>query len=447
MNILILTNEGTDPSAIGIQLLIIAILILINAFLAASELSILSANPYKIDYLANQNNKKAKLVKKLKEDETKFLSTIQVGITLAGFFSSATAAVSLSSGFGELLTSLNIPFGSEIALIIVTLVLSYFTLVLGELLPKRIALRNPEKTAMSLAGLINIIRIIFKPVVFLLSGSCELLVKLFRLNSKVEDKVTEEEIKALVSSGVEDGTIDEDEQEMINAVFTFGDLKVRDVMTPRIKVCMIDICDDIENIKRIIKEEQYTRIPVYKNNKDDIIGILNIKDIIFALDNEYTNMELEDILRKPSFVIENMPADNLFKKMQKEKNHSAIVIDEQGIFIGFITMEDLIEEIVGNIDDEYDESIYSIRKIHDNTYLIDGSVPIQDINRELDLNIKKENETYSSLAGMVLDICETFPKEDTVLLLDEYHISLQVVKIEKNRIKTIKLKINKEEEK
>ena len=447
MNILILTNEGTDPSTIGIQLLIIAILILINAFLAASELSILSANPYKIDYLANQNNKKAKLVKKLKEDETKFLSTIQVGITLAGFFSSATAAVSLSSGFGELLTSLNIPFGSEIALIIVTLVLSYFTLVLGELLPKRIALRNPEKTAMSLAGLINIIRIIFKPVVFLLSGSCELLVKLFRLNSKVEDKVTEEEVKALVSSGVEDGTIDEDEQEMINAVFTFGDLKVRDVMTPRIKVCMIDICDDIENIKRIIKEEQYTRIPVYKNNKDDIIGILNIKDIIIALDNEYTNMELEDILRKPSFVIENMPADNLFKKMQKEKNHSAIVIDEQGIFIGFITMEDLIEEIVGNIDDEYDESIYSIRKIHDNTYLIDGSVPIQDINRELDLNIKKENETYSSLAGMVLDICETFPKEDTVLLLDEYHISLQVVKIEKNRIKTIKLKINKEEEK
>lgn len=447
MNILILTNEGSEPSSLLVQLIIIAVLILINAFLAASELSILSANPYKIDYLVNQNNKKAKLVKKLKEDETKFLSTIQVGITLAGFFSSATAAVSLSSGLGELLTSLNIPFGSEIALIIVTLILSYFTLVLGELLPKRIALRNPEKTAMSLAGIINIIRIIFKPIVFLLSGSCEILVRLFRLNSKNEDKVTEEEVKALVSSGVEDGTIDEDEQEMINAVFTFGDLKVRDVMTPRIKVCMIDICDDIENIKRIIKEEQYTRIPVYKNNKDDIIGILNIKDIIIALDNEYTNIELEDILRKPSFVIENMPADNLFKKMQKEKNHSAIVIDEQGIFIGFITMEDLIEEIVGNIDDEYDESIHSIRKIHDNTYLIDGSTPIQDINRELDLNIKKENESYSSVAGMILDICETFPKEDTVLLLEEYHISLQVVKIEKNRIKTVKMKINKAEEK
>ena len=145
--------------------------------------------------------------------------------------------------------------------------------------------------------------------------------------------------------------------------------------------------------------------------------------------------------------MENMPADNLFKKMQKEKNHSAIVIDEQGIFIGFITMEDLIEEIVGNIDDEYDESIHSIRKIHYNTYLIDGSTPIQDINRELDLNIKKENESYSSVAGMILDICETFPKEDTVLLLEEYHISLQVVKIEKNRIKTVKMKINKAEEK
>ena len=162
MKILILTNEGNEPSTLGIQLIIIAILILINAFLAASELSILSANPYKIDSLANQNNKKAKLVKKLKEDETKFLSTIQVGITLAGFFSSATAAFSLSSGFGEFLEGLKVPFGSEIALIVVTLILSYFTLVLGELLPKRIALRNPEKTAMSLVGAVNVIRIIFK---------------------------------------------------------------------------------------------------------------------------------------------------------------------------------------------------------------------------------------------------------------------------------------------
>ena len=206
--------------------------------------------------LAEKGNKKAKLVQKLQEDETKFLSTIQVGITLAGFFSSATAAVSLSEGFGEWLSSLNVPFAETIALIVVTLILSYFTLVFGELFPKRIALRSPEKIAMAFSGPVNVIRLIFKPIVFLLSGSCNLLVKLFRLKPNNDEKVTEDEVIALVSTGVDDGTIDKDELELIDAVFTFGDLSVKDVMTPRIDIKMIDINDSLKSIDETIKKER-----------------------------------------------------------------------------------------------------------------------------------------------------------------------------------------------
>ena len=264
--ILNVASEVPPSNGLITQFIIIFVLIIVNAFFASSELAILSANPIKINLLAEKGNKKAKIVQKLQEDDTKFLSTIQVGITLAGFFSSATAAVSLSEGLGKWLTGLNVPFASTIALIIVTLILSYFTLVLGELFPKRIALRSPEKIALRFAKPINVIRIIFKPIVFLLSGSCNLLVKLFRLKPNNDDKVTEDEVLALISSGVDDGTIDQDELDIIDNVFIFGDLNVRDVMIPRVDLVMINIDDDLKNIDKIIKKERYTRLPVYQDN-------------------------------------------------------------------------------------------------------------------------------------------------------------------------------------
>lgn len=382
---MLLNVAGEAPSNNGLitQLIIIVVLIVINAFFASSELAILSANPIKIGMLAEKGNKKAKLVQKLQEDETKFLSTIQVGITLAGFFSSATAAVSLSEGFGEWLSSLNVPFAETIALIVVTLILSYFTLVFGELFPKRIALRSPEKIAMAFSGPVNVIRLIFKPIVFLLSGSCNLLVKLFRLKPNNDEKVTEDEVIALVSTGVDDGTIDKDELELIDAVFTFGDLSVKDVMTPRIDIKMIDINDSLKAIDETIKKERYTRLPVYEDSKDNIIGILNIKDIVLFLDYKHLKKEdIKSILRKPQYVTETMKADNLFKDLKKNKEHSALVIDESGSISGYVTLEDLIEEVMGNIYDEHDEVIEPIEKIDDNTYLVLGNTSIQEINRD-----------------------------------------------------------------
>ena len=438
---MLLNVAGEAPSNNGLitQLIIIVVLIVINAFFASSELAILSANPIKIGMLAEKGNKKAKLVQKLQEDETKFLSTIQVGITLAGFFSSATAAVSLSEGFGEWLSSLNVPFAETIALIVVTLILSYFTLVFGELFPKRIALRSPEKIAMAFSGPVNVIRLIFKPIVFLLSGSCNLLVKLFRLKPNNDEKVTEEEVMALVSTGVDDGTIDKDELELIDAVFTFGDLSVKDVMTPRIDIKMIDINDSLKAIDETIKKERYTRLPVYEDSKDNIIGILNIKDIVLFLDYKHLKKEdIKSILRKPQYVTETMKADNLFKDFKKNKEHSALVIDESGSISGYVTLEDLIEEVMGNIYDEHDDVVEPIEKIDDNTYLVLGNTSIQEVNRELDLDIER-NDQYNSIAGLISYHLEYIPEVDEVITLDQYGISLKIIRKDKNRIVKIEL--------
>ena len=431
-----------DPlSGITTQLIIIVVLIIINAFFAASELAILSANPNRINMLAEKGNKKAKIVQKLQSDETKFLSTIQVGITLAGFFSSATASVTLSEGFAKTLASMNIPFADVIALVLVTLVLSYFTLVFGELFPKRIALRSPEKIAILFARPINLIRILFKPVVFLLSGSCELLVRLFRLKNDSDEKVTEDEVMALVSTAVTHGTIDEDEMELIDAVFTFGDLSVRDVMIPRVDIVMIDINDNISKIVKKIKEEKYTRIPFYDENPDKIIGILNIKDIVLILGNKNITIEnLKSILRKPYYVSESMKADTLFKELQNNQEQSALVIDESGSLSGYVAMEDLIEEVMGNIYDEYDDVVDSITKCDDNSYIIEGSTSIQEINRELDLELKKNNE-YNSIAGLITYNLERVANVNDEIILD--NITFKVLEVKNNRILKVKLLFNK----
>lgn len=434
--------ESVPSSGVAVQLIIIVVLILINAFLASSELAILSANPAKISMLAEKGEKKARLVLMLQADETKFLSTIQVGITLAGFFSSATAAVSLSSGISNIFTKLGLPFASEISLVSVTLILSYFTLVFGELFPKRIALRNPEGIAMAFAKPINIIRIIFKPVVFFLSGSTDLLVKLFRLKNKEEEKVTTDEVMALVNMGVTDGTIDLDEKELIDNVFTFDDLKVKNIMIPRRDVVAIDIDDSIEDIFRIIQNEQYTRIPVFKESLDNIIGVLNIKDIVLSLDlKDISINSLRSILREPYYVSEVMKADKLFKDLQNGNEQCAVVLDEVGSFAGFITMEDLIEEIFGNIYDEHDEVISNIVQLDNERYIVLGITSIQELNRELDLEIEMENDSYNSLAGLITYYLQKIPQKNDELILQNYGISIKVLEVANNRIGKIELMI------
>ncbi len=439
------TTDVPDSGNVTTQLIIIAILIIVNAFFAASELAILSANPNKLKLKAEKKNKKAKLVLKLQEDETKLLSTIQVGITLAGFFSSATAAVSLSEGMAKALESINFPFASQISLIVVTLILSYFTLVLGELFPKRLALRNPEGIAMFVARPISIIKLIFKPIVFILSGSCTLLAKLFRLDKNKDDSVTEDEVIALVNEAVDDGEMLEDEQELIENVITFTDLLVKDVMKPRIDVFMIDINDSPVEIKRKLKAEKYTRVPVYDGDTDNIIGIINIKDLFFELKSNFTIEEFKSILRKPYFVVEGMKAHTLFNNLKKMQEHSAVIIDEVGSVSGYVTLEDLIEEITGDIFDEHDEIEKTVEKLDDFNYIVDATLSIQDINKELDIELKRDFD-YNSLAGYIQNKLECMPKVNDEYYLEDDNITFKIIEVYNNRIKKIKITLNPKSE-
>ena len=423
------------PEELSSQIIIILILLLINAFFAASEMAIISANHIKLDLLIAEGNKKAKIVRKLQEDETKLLSTIQVGITLSGFFSSATAASSISN-----ILSNKFSLPNEVSVVIITLILSYFTLVLGELFPKRLALRSPEKIAMLVAIPISFIKTIFKPIVFILSISTDLLAKLFKLKRQPNESVTEDEIKAMISNGVDAGTINTKEQELISAVFTLDDLLVKDIMTPRVNVFMLDINTPIIKLKKLIKQEQYTRVPIYENNKDNIIGILNLKDIFLFLNSNYTTEDIKKILREAIFVPESMKCNTLLKEMQTKKSQSAIVIDETGSVSGYVTLEDVIEEITGNIYDEHDEVLNFIHKLNDKEFIVDAAIPIHDINKELGLKITYKNEKYTTIAGYVTYYNEGLPNINDEIVIN--NLKFNILEIDTNRVTKVKMIIN-----
>lgn len=437
------SNDDADADAnnLILQIVLIVVLTLINAFFAMSEMAVISANKTKIEIYAKDGKKKALLVQKLLDNETNFLSTIQVGITLAGFFSSATAAGQMSDLFSGWLLSLNIPYAETIAVVVITLLLSVLTLIFGELLPKKIALTSPEKIAMNVAGPINIVRILTIPLVKFLSGSCNLICKLIGLNKYlVEDKVSEEEIISVVEEGVEDGTLDVEKQKMIESVLKFNDLTATDIMTPRIKVFMIDIEEPLSEYLNDIFEQKFTRIPVYKETRDNIIGLIHVRDLMQAIiEKGVENVKIDKVMRKALYVRDMMKINKLFQVMKDTKNQIAILLDEFGGVSGIATMEDIVEEVVGNIYDEYDDEKNFIR-LNDNQYLVNGDTPIQEVNRHLDLEFDEENNNYDTIGGLVLATLDTFPKGGEVLTFDNIEIVVQKVKNQK--IETLRVTIN-----
>mgnify|MGYP003289816421 CR=1 FL=1 len=434
-------DADADANSLVLQIVLIVVLTLINAFFAMSEMAVISANKTKIEIYAKDGKKKAILVQKLLDNETNFLSTIQVGITLAGFFSSATAAGQMSDLFSGWLLSLNIPYADTIAVVVITLLLSVLTLIFGELLPKKIALTSPEKIAMNVAGPINIVRILTIPLVKFLSGSCNLICKLIGLNKYlVEDKVSEEEIISVVEEGVEDGTLDVEKQKMIESVLKFNDLTATDIMTPRIKVFMIDVEEPLSEYLNDIFEQKFTRIPVYKETRDNIIGLIHVRDLMQAIiEKGVENVKIDKVMRKALYVRDMMKINKLFQVMKDTKNQIAILLDEFGGVSGIATMEDIVEEVVGNIYDEYDDEKNFIR-LNDNQYLVNGDTPIQEVNRDLDLEFDEENNNYDTIGGLVLATLDTFPKGGEVLTFDNIEIVVQKVKNQK--IETLRVTIN-----
>ncbi len=336
------------------SILLLIVLIIINGIFSASELAFLSLDKVELKDKVKQKDKKAILINKILQDPSAFLSTIQIGITLAGFLASAFAADYFADYFISVfnISIITTSVFRTILVVLITLVLSYFTLVFGELVPKKLAINNPYKVASNFVGLINVVRIIFSPLIKLLTISTNFICKL--LNTKDnEETLTEEDIKKMILLGRSEGIIEEKEKEYILNIFNFNDIEVSKVMTPKKDVVLVDIDEDIKDIVLKIKDTRFSRFPVYEDNKNNIIGVLNVKDFIINR-NHNEEIILKDIIKPISKFKSNEKIDDVFRHMQ-EKNESMCAIYSDKSFVGIVTVEDAVEEIVGNIYDEYDK--------------------------------------------------------------------------------------------
>ena len=422
------------------QILVLVILIAINAFFAASEIAFISLNDIKIELKAKEGNKKAQKISKMLKNPSKFLATIQIGITLAGFLSSAFASDAFSDilapKFYNLIPAISLQRWKEISIIIITLILSYFTLVFGELVPKRIAMKYAQQLSFMSVGIIRTISIITLPFVKLLTFSTNVISKLFGVTGEDNEEVSEEEIKMLIDVGEEKGTIEKGEKEMINKIFEFNDRVVSEIMIPRTQVYALDMELTIdETIKLLNEDNRYSRIPIYDENIDNIRGTVHIKDILLNQNKE--NIKLKDIAREATYVLENIYIDDVFRELKRNKKQIAIVVDEYGGTAGIITIEDILEEIVGEIYDEYDIEEIKYKKIDNNTFLLDGEIPVYEVERILEVDLPEGD--YDTISGYLLFELNRIPNnKEKDIIIETDKVIYKIEKIEGNRIKTIK---------
>ncbi|MBP9920747.1 MAG: HlyC/CorC family transporter [Proteiniclasticum sp.] len=428
-------------SDLGPQLLTIVLLILVNAFFAMAEMAMVSANKVRIGVEADKGNPRALKLQKILKRPSDFLSTIQVGITLAGFLASAQAATGIAQEVTVLFASISIRINQQVAIVLITIVLAYFTLVFGELLPKRIALQNSEKIAMTMVPIIGFVAMILKPFVKLLSFSTSLFARLFGIHTdKLEENVSLEEIRSIIEVGKEKGVINETERDMLDGIFEFDNKLAREIMTPRTEVEMIEISEPTHNVIAKVTNGNYSRIPFYLDEVDNVIGILYIKDLFRELVNKGKPGSIEEILRKPYFAPENKYIDDLFKEMQVANAQMAILLDEYGGFSGIVTIEDILEEIVGNIYDEHDVMDEYINKVTDNIYLVDALVSIDDFNDSLGFEIESENA--DSIGGYVIERLGRVPKKGDTVYYQGHEFKVQ--QMAGKRIKVLKVIMNQE---
>ena len=426
-----------DP--IGSQLLVQLVLILINAFFASTETAVVSLNENRIRKQAEDGDKTAVMMLKMVDSPTRFLSTIQVCITLSGFLASAFAAENFASVLADAILATGFSLLSPallntVCIILITLVLSYFMIVLGELVPKRIALAHAERVARFSCKAINLVSRLFSPLVFLLTVSTNGILRLFGINpNDSTEEVTEEEIRMMVDIGSESGAIEQDERTMIENIFEFNNTTAADVMVHRMDVVALraDIGD--EELIQVIRESGLSRFPVYNEDIDDIVGILNIRD--FLLNKQLKNPKpTRQLLRKPYLVPETVPADTLFSNMQKQKVHMAIVVDEYGGMSGIVTMEDLLEEIVGNIYDEFDPSEdVEIEKLEENLWRVNGTVDLETLSEALDMELPLDEE-YDTLSGLVFSAFPRIPEDGSTPEVTLHGLHIQVESICDHRV-------------
>ncbi len=439
------TMENRD-SVLGYILLLI-ILIMLNAFFAASELAIVSFNDAKLEKLANDGNKKAKALYNLTVKPTKFLSTIQIGVTLSGFLSSAVAADTFADYIVYWMRNVSISSSTVrlVSIFVITLLLSFVTLVFGELLPKRIAMKDPEKISFAVVGPISFFYKVFKPLVWVVSKTVDAIANSLGIKeSDGQQEFTEEEIRIMVDAGTEKGFIEYDEKDMINNIFDFNDRTVGEVMTHRTDMVSLSIDDNLETVVNTFLQTGYSRIPVYDEDIDDIEGIIYVKDLLRLLADDKREFAISDYLRKVLFVYENMMCDELLPLFQKQKVHIAIVLDEYGGTYGIITMEDLLEYIVGNIQDEYDDEEEEITEIKENHYIVDGAAIIDDVSKMIKVYL---DDTHNdTIGGLVMDLLGYVPEidEKPTVILD--NVTFTIVEMDEQSIEKIEIVVDREKD-
>ncbi|WP_185806800.1 hemolysin family protein [Bacillus salinus] len=426
-----------------LEILLLVVLIVLNAFFAASEIALISLNDNKIKLMAESGHKKAQILHSLLSEPSRFLATIQIGITLAGFLASAFAAESFASRLALLLTNIGVPIGTNVlenvSVVVITLVLSYFTLVFGELVPKRLAMQKAEPVAMFAATSLFLLSKITSPFVKLLTGSMNVIVRLFGVDPNADDdEVTEEEIRMMVDVGKERGTIQETEKFMINNIFEFDNKIVSDIMTHRTNVVGIPINATLKEVVKTINQERYTRFPVYEGDLDNIEGILHTKDIIQYMENgDEFKFDLRRLTRTPYFVPASKPTDELLKDLQKNQVHLAVVIDEYGGTDGIVTLEDLIEEIVGNIFDEYDVDEREIVAVDNNTFMVKGTASLYDIQQVFDVSLPTDD--YDTISGFVIGQLGMIPESADIPLVEYGGLVFKIEELDEKRIKCLKV--------
>lgn len=437
--------DDPDPGNIIFKLVLLLVLILVNAFFAMSEIAIITLNDTKLKKAAEEGDKKSLSILKLTENPSGFLSTIQIGVTLAGFLTSASASESFSTPLANWLwnvcttgTTATPAWLQSTATVLITIIMSYFSLVLGELTPKRIAMQASEQISYKIVGILLFFKSLFKPVVKLLTVSTNLLVRMLGYDPNAsEENVTEEEIRMMVDAGEEKGVIEESQKEMINNIFDFDDVPVLEVMTHRTEMEAVEISDKIEDVVKLGCEKGYSRIPVYEDELDNIKGILYVKDLLpYVGKSMPAGKKISRMMREANFVPESKRCGDLFKEMTEKHVQMMIVSDEYGAVSGLVTIEDLLESIVGNIQDEYDNEEQDIVKVNDTTFNFDGTTNIDEVEEQLDLKFP-EGE-YDTLGGFIMSELGHIPTEEEKAEVTFGGYSFKVLEVEERRIETVR---------
>ncbi len=433
-------------NSIALQLLLQVVLIALNAIFACAEIAVISINEGKLEKMADEGNKKAKRLYNLTANPAKFLATIQVAITLSGFLGSAFAADNFSEKLVSVLLRLGIGIPEEtlstISLILITLILSYFTLVFGELVPKRLAMKNSEKLALGMSALITFISKLFAPIVWLLTVSTNGLLRLLGVDPNSEDDtVTEEEILLMTEQGHKSGTIDEGESELIRNVFEFDDLTVEEICTHRREAAVLWMDETVEEWEKTIHQSRHSMYPICGDSVDNIIGVLNAKDY-FRLEDKSRESVMKNAVREPYFVHESMKADKLFTKMKKNASHFAIVLDEYGGMCGIVTITDLVEQLVGDFDDdEFREAEMEIERLDSRTWKILGTAPLDDVARALEIELPSDD--FDTFNGYVISLLGEIPQDGTKTKIETGDMSIQVLDVKRHCITKAIVRITK----